>query len=726
MPLALAIYVHLITPRFHGLPEWPPSPGRLFQALIAGAANPSLSDDHRTALSWLENLGAPTIGVPRSISGQRFKIYVPNNDLDAVGNDISRIAEIRMATKQLRPRILEVSQPFIYGWTIREQEGSPEARIICQIASSIYQFGRGLDAAYASSVLLDHGEFMLRLAEYPGIIYRPEGAQGSLRLACPAPGSLDSLERRFHSYAYRFKTGGAEMPAGIAYAQPPQPAFSQVSYECAVPRCYFHLRSGPSDDLTARWPAFQVVRLVGVLRDVASVRLQESVPRLRSMVERYLIGSSADGEDPVDPRHRVRIIPLPSIGHPHADRGIRRVIVETPPGCPLRADDVQWAFSGIEITHPSMGSEVVVTPANIDSMLAHYGVGGRHRIWRTVSPAALPESARRRRIDPLRTNEEAKSASERAAEEARARTAVMQALRHAGVLARVEAIQVQREPFEAKGSRAEHFAPGTRFAKERLWHVHLEFGKAVAGPLLIGDGRFLGLGLMAPVKQVPRLHSFQITDGLVADANPLELTRALRRAVIARVQRTIGERHPLPSFFTGHRSDGAAVRDGRNSHLCFTFDPGRSRLFVIDPDARTVGRVYESLERDLHTLDEALEGFRELRAGASGRLLLERVPVVADGDPLFNPALCWESVTPYQSTRHAKKANGFESLSADIHAECLREGLPRPEVEVLEAFGAKGIGLMGRVRLRFAIAVTGPILLGKSRFLGGGLFRAVR
>lgn len=76
----------------------------------------------------------------------------------------------------------------------------------------------------------------------------------------------------------------------------------------------------------------------------------------------------------------------------------------------------------------------------------------------------------------------------------------MQALGFAGIRAWAEQIRVQREPFEAKGERVEAFATGTRFAKERLWHVEITFSEAITGPLVIGDGRFLGLGLMAPVQ----------------------------------------------------------------------------------------------------------------------------------------------------------------------------------------------------------------------------------
>jgi CRISPR-associated protein Csb2 len=96
---------------------------------------------------------------------------------------------------------------------------------------------------------------------------------------------------------------------------------------------------------------------------------------------------------------------------------------------------------------------------------------------------------------------EAKNASERAHEEHQARTAVLTALRHAGFTLDVLDVIVQREPFQGHGARAEAFAPSSRFAKERLWHVAIKFAEPIQGPLVLGDGRFLGLGVFVPVRK---------------------------------------------------------------------------------------------------------------------------------------------------------------------------------------------------------------------------------
>jgi CRISPR-associated protein Csb2 len=178
----------------------------------------------------------------------------------------------------------------------------------------------------------------------------------------------------------------------------------------------------------------------------------------------------------------------------------------------------------------SVSRHVLLSPSDDDDMLRHYGIGTTARVFRSVTPVALPEGAKRRRIEPTRQTTEAKQGLERVVEIAVARAAVVQALRHAAVRAPVETIRAQREPFDAAGSRVESFAEETPFEKERLWHVEIAFAAPVAGPLLIGDGRFLGLGLMAPVPGVvPGVHAFAVVKGLDGEPQPIDIARAPQR-----------------------------------------------------------------------------------------------------------------------------------------------------------------------------------------------------
>jgi len=71
----LCISVTLLDNLFHGKrdgdePEWPPSPMRLFQALLAGSKlasrNGNWNGAKAAAFRWLENLKAPLVIAPPS------------------------------------------------------------------------------------------------------------------------------------------------------------------------------------------------------------------------------------------------------------------------------------------------------------------------------------------------------------------------------------------------------------------------------------------------------------------------------------------------------------------------------------------------------------------------------------------------------------------------------------------------------------------------------------
>src|SRR5207244_1505514 len=124
---------------------------------------------------------------------------------------------------------------------------------------------------------------------------------------------------------------------------------------------------------------------------------------------------------------------------------IRRLLVEVPPGCSLRSDDIFWAFSGLRFETSGIGA--ILVPSSDGDMAERYLAESGATRWRSITPVVLPEGVRRRRIEPSR-----------------------------------------------------RLAEGSRFPKERLWHVELAFFEPCSGPMIIGDGRFCGLGIMAPVK----------------------------------------------------------------------------------------------------------------------------------------------------------------------------------------------------------------------------------
>jgi len=706
---ALVVRVTLHEPRFHGRPDWPPAPARVFQALIAGASRQLDTPQAQAAFRWLEGLSAPTIAAPGAKRGAAVTLYVPNNDLDAKGGDPDRTPEIRTA-KVVQPQLLLSAAPFLYVWRF---DGSDEdARRLVELARGLYQLGRGVDMAFAEAAVVTESEADTELEAYPGAVYRPSvGAglvPGAVSLSTPCPGTFESLERRYHAQSQRFEVEGRGKGARRVFVQPPKARFREVVYDSPPERYVFELR--PVED-GAGFAAVALADAHGfttAVRDGARERLVAAIGR-EAEVDGVLIGPRPGESKRVPTPLRARIIPLASIGHEHADPSIRRLVVEVPPGGPLPAGDLRWAFSGLVV-----GPRLLVESGD-RRMLTNYL--GPARRWQSLTAVALPAS--RRRIEPSRQREEAKGAPERDGEERAAVRAVRQALRHAGVRSGVGRVTVTREPTLPRGARAENFEAPPRFTKERLWHVDIELDEPINGPLVIGDGRFLGLGVMRPVREAPTIHAWRIATGLAANAEPLDVANHLRRAVLSLAGDEWGAR-AVPAWVSGH-ADRAEPATG-HEHLSFLADLSRGRLLVVDVREGASRKLDEGRRR----LARALTGLKVLRAGSAGVLELTPVSVDPVSDPLLRASRVWRTLTPYQVNRHARGLTATEAVAQDVRRSLVQLGLPTPAfVEVANPRAESGRGLSGDVVVGFATAIRGPLLLGKTRHKGGGAFLGV-
>lgn len=729
---SLLLSVRFHDGRYHGVSDWPPSPARLFQALVAAAARAAtLPPEANAALEWLEKLGAPVIAAPAARRAKGFNNFVPNNDLDAVGGDISRIGEIR-AAKRIHPWLFDSETPVLYAWGFADsEEAKAQADKIREIALDLYQLGRGVDMAWGWGEILATEEVLReRLDAYPGVIHRPSrGADGNA-LACPQQGSLASLILRQRKGCERFETltaptltkkePGETKMTGQLFKQPPKPRFRQVAYDCPPTFLLFDLK-GPD----APWPQSEIAALAERIRDCAAHRLQQALPDQADRIEKVFVGKQSTEADKAA---RIRILPLPSIGHAHANQSIRRVLIEIPPNCLISGPDIEWAFSGLPLIDDNTGEVLLeLVSAASRTMLKHYGVEAEKcsSLWRTVTPAALP--AARRRIDPKRLRDEAKGGAERAKEESAAAAAVFQALRHVGVTAPVASVRVQREPFEAKGARAESFAPGTRFPKEKLWHTEIAFTESLTGPLVIGDGRYLGLGLLRPVKDAPEMaFAFDIAGRKPVPADRrIDFLRAVRRALMS-LDRDHGEGEDVSRLFSGHEDDGAPARSGTHEHvfLAATGENGAlSKLFVLSPNLADRRTRLRRVDQD--RFSDIAPKLAFVRAGELGLVELVRTHL-DDNRTLMGVAREWRSETPYIPTRHIKpKDDAREFLASDVIRECARRGLPRPEIEVLSIDTGRRAKPHASLRLLFETPLTGPILLGEAAHFGAGLFSPV-
>lgn len=730
MSQALIIRVRFHDGRFHGRPDWPPAPARLFQALVAGAAQgDAIAEADRSAFEWLERQPPPMIAAPPARRGRAVTAYVPNNDLDAIDGDIRRIGEIR-AGKSIRPWLFDAQRAFVYIWKLVTDADTAHAREVMRLCDGLFRLGWGQDMAWAAGEMVSTAQAETELAAHGGSVHRPcPGGQAGVMLAAPAPGTLASLEARHAETRARFQqrykprkptraNPRSTEPDGVTFAQPRKARFAGIPYD-APDRILLFDVAGPG----GAWPLEQVATLVEQVRDQAFSRLAETYGAdgaATAVAERALIGRGA-GE--ADKAGRVQIIPLPSIGHALTDMGVRRLAVRIPPGCAVPAPDLEWCFSGLALADGDTGEirRELVAAEDRTMLDGHYAADQAYaaRVWRSITPLAVPERAGRRRIDPARRLKDAKGGEELRTEQREAGKAVVQALRHAGVAATPTLIEVQREPWLAKGERAEPFAKPTRFQKERLWHVRLTFDRPVTGPLVLGDGRYLGLGLMAPSNIRRSVWSFAVIGGLAPDVAVEQITRALRRAVMARMRETLGLKpeERLDRWISGHEIDGGKSAHPEHQHLYFAADVEKSIVHVLIPEAvRRIADRSASPDRWLRALDEALNGMDVVRAGALGVLRLQSMP---QAEP--ERARVWRTATPYAVMRHAKVDDAHEAVRLDVRSALASTGLPMAEVEVSRLVSCEG-GVGAHLRLTFVTAQHGPILLGRTAHKGGGMF----
>ena len=698
---------------FSGNEGWPPSPSRLFQALVAASAiGAKITPEDSAALKWFETLDPPRIVAPTARKGRKRTLFVPNNDLDSQRGDPERISNIRVS-KDWLPYYFDVSQPILYLFKWDEDSELANARRICNIAKNICQIGKGIDMACVNGEVLDENDANQMVEDHPGILYKPT-AGGNVSV--PTLGTFDSLITRYTGTRHRLQTVGEGRKSTQEFIQPSKARFRRVGYGLKKNYLLFELRN---DNGTFYPKSLSLaVQVVASIRDKGADRLKNAyMPSDAPLIERIVKGVNANATDLM---RRIRIIPIPSIGSRYVEPLIRRIAIEIPPECPIDIEDLRWAFSGIQYTDERSGdaSPGRLISVDSDSMFSRYQASLTE--FTSVTPVALPMSASQQ-SGP----DKAVTGSQRMDRDDAARSALIQTLRHEGIHAKPKELLIQREPFDERGVRAELFARGTRFANPVMWHASITFDTPVEGPLVIGNGRYLGLGLMKPRSSVPQVIAFSIESGLNHAADARTVVDATRRAMMARYQDKIGRNQKLPRYVSGHLDDGSPSKDVSHAHIAVIADLPRSRILILAPHLLRRGDLNwdNSIRRKQNDLYQAVREMDVLFAGKSGRLKLTLSDIDFDSDPIFGSSGTWENTTDYEVTRHRRHEDISQAMILDLVAELRRCRIASPSnIDVLEVRQGNRGSISGKFRLTFAKNVKGPLLLGRSAHKGGGLF----
>ena len=463
----LRIEVRWLAGRYHGA-EWPPSPWRLYQAMVAGLGiercrNPGLE----AALRHLETLPAPVVTAPRAEFLRAVTTRVPDNDgdvvlaLHATGDAGAANAKAARLGSLRTRRAWRFTGAVTYEW---EATGQTPAHLpaLAGLARSVSALGQGIDLAIARAELLENGP------RASGVRYTPSQT-GARLLAVPAPGGLDALDARYRRERTRVR--GDRVETGFE----PEPRMVGYRSELGLPPvrwAAFSLRTPDDRPLIANGK--RTIEVAAMVRH--AIGRSAKCAGLEKSVISELMGHGGDG--------RISAQPLANVGYRHADGRIRRVLLVAPQ-C---VDEDAWRsvvsrLPGTALVAEASGEAfgMLAPLPDTDAMLARYRGTGRR--WTSATPVVLPGyDSLRRRPRPERS--------------------VGRLLRHAGIS---EAL-VERATFE-RGSRLRgsghplSYRRPAHLARYPCMHLTLEWTVPVRGPLSLGAGTGYGLGLFIPVRE---------------------------------------------------------------------------------------------------------------------------------------------------------------------------------------------------------------------------------
>lgn len=496
--------------------EWPPHPARFFSALVASSGHVSRRvPAHREVLQALENLPAPHIIASniRDRSGARTvnSVFVPVNDTDLVASrwqdlterlasatgkkadsalsarnaaltvvgepsrsDVETAAELLPAHRPRKERTFPSFAPdvarFWFSW--------PDAKLS---ATQLDALGALLDGVTA----LGHSSSQVRcaLVEKPyehALLERFVPRFGSgVSIRWVAPGQLERLDAEFERHQGEKPRVLPSWPVSYGIEQPVERALARSQFE----HDGWLLLEFPTARHQGRIQGSRAVDVAKALHGALAANASQPAPEI--------ITGRADGKP--TRREHLALFPLPDVGHSHAHGGLMGIGIVFPRSATenerLQVIDALGEFlrSDCPLTLPR-GAVVRVKHSEFpESRALHEKTwAGPARRWATVTPVALD-----RHPGDL-------SKPQGLAEAAKL---VGDACERIG-LPRPRGVELSLNPFLAGSHPVRDFdvfprEPG-RLRKLRV-HALLEFAEPVVGPVSVGAGRFVGLGLFRPL-----------------------------------------------------------------------------------------------------------------------------------------------------------------------------------------------------------------------------------
>jgi CRISPR-associated protein Csb2 len=555
----LAIEVELLGGRYvatehndRSRAEWPPHPARFFSAMVAALHDQEPADPaERAALLWLEQQPAPQLDVDLNVdehAGRREvrSVFVPVNDVTLVGDPEAEVrearerlmtleqgeqartslSEIRKARKEIEKRearlasfiaaqqlvdrvpaasAIATATALLPDRRVRQERTFPTIIPARPTFAFIWPDSQATEHFQALRRLCDrvtrlgHSSSLVRcrIAERafePSLV--PQ-SNGEYVLRVVGPGQLDRLEE---AYTRHQAVDARVLPAKPQRYGRPSMHGADVASSVFSDEWIVLERSAGDRPLSSR----SVDLAVALRRALLEIHGTTDLPSALS-------GHAVSGEPTSQPH--LAFVPLPWVGHPHADGSIQGLALVPPRS--LAPNDretllrllAKWESQrgdsndgyAIELGTPSdLGRALRVRFRRVDvPSKAALNVGRwckPARRFVTATPIALDRHPGRLRSNVARAAHAAATEAGRSIADACARIG----------LPRPMTVSISLAPLLPGAQHIREFAPWPpQPGKTRRARVHAEivFAEPVRGPVIVGAGRHFGLGLCLPVPE---------------------------------------------------------------------------------------------------------------------------------------------------------------------------------------------------------------------------------
>lgn len=465
----------------NGTPDWPPQPDRIFSALVASWAARGEREEERRALEWLEALSVPRLLASDAAARPGVTVFVPANDASSDKQKHAKNVLPALRNRQDRKYGFPAARPHDPIIHLCWFAAEPDEAVLSALQALAH------DTAYIGhSASLTRCRFLLDGgALEQGAAERLE--RGVYR------GRLEELRQAY----VRFEKSADKKDRPQKGARiPPEP-------EAKVARTnLFSDHWMILEHLTGDMPDVRACALVAkALRDTLLSGYRKI--GLRDKIPEFVSGHTADGTPSRLPH--IAIIPLSFVGRPYADGHVMGFAL-VPPADNEMLRDVNFLRALRQLRRFEAGDRQTLKlhiGEHFDPI--HLSPTSEPRGW-SLDPARYTRPAQMfATVTPIVLDRHLKEKGAAREEETAAQIAA--ACPNIGlpepevvVVGKHSAIEGAPSAYPSGNApRWMNWRLPPSLASRQLIHAVIRFAEPVDGPVILGAGRFVGLGLCRPI-----------------------------------------------------------------------------------------------------------------------------------------------------------------------------------------------------------------------------------